>query len=222
MIYSKYLKYKNKYLKLKQLHGGLYNEYQPKKVEVDMDLLKSFFKGTKFSEQDKIRDKFNDYYYNFSYSIKEEHKNKILDNLFSLDKDLFCVFINILNRCATKEDQLKCYLAIERLKLNLIGDNYKSHIQSYEPNKLSSVDVRQVAIKNFLKYQDNKFGSGSYVYLNSDEIIEKISEMIYIEFNILLDQLFSIDPKLYNVFKNFLITKQENELKSFKNILESK
>jgi hypothetical protein len=157
-----------------------------------------------------------------AFEIATSIEQKLLDNIFSLDKDLFCVFINILNSCTTKEDQLKCYLALKKLNLNLIGDNYKSHIESYEPNKLTSVDVQQVAIKNFLKYQDNKFGSGSYVYLNSDEIIKKVYEMNYREFNILLDQLFSIDPELYNVFKNFLNTKQENEFISFKEILESK
>jgi hypothetical protein len=186
-----------------------------------VDLLKSFFKGTKFSEQDKIRNKFNDYYYNFSSIIKEEHKQKLLDNIFSLDKDLFCVFINILNSCTTKEDQLKCYLALKKLNLNLIGDNYKSHIESYEPNKLTSVDVQQVAIKHFLKYVDPKYANPFYKYLEPDEIIKKVYEMNYREFNILLDQLFSINQDLYNAFKKFLNTEKYDEFISFKNILES-
>ena len=101
--YSKYLKYKNKYLKLKDLHGGtkeLHNDYEPKKIEVDNTILNDFFKDAIFLEQDKIIGK-------YEAKTNDDDKKKLLDNIFSANKDLFCIFIKILNKCTKPEDEEK-------------------------------------------------------------------------------------------------------------------
>ena len=100
--YSKYLKYKNKYLKLKDLYGGnqFHDNYEPQKIEVDNTILNDFFKDIGFTKQDEIIKKYNE--------IKEDDdKKKLLDNIFSANKDLFCVFIKILNKCTKPEDEEK-------------------------------------------------------------------------------------------------------------------
>jgi hypothetical protein len=214
IYYSKYLKYKNKYLKLKQIHGGdkrLHDEYEPKKIEVDMNLLKSFFKGTKFSEQDKIRRKYFDYYDNFSYDRIEKERKKILDNLFSLDKDLFCVFINILNNCATKEDQLKCYLAIERLKLNLIGDNYKDYLKQYKPKHsiYSDAIIRNNFMIDFLSEPDVYGDRHNIKMFLSKEVymkfIDNLKNKTQMEFENLFDQVHTLSPELFILLKNIIL-----------------
>jgi len=98
--YFKYLKYKNKYLKT--LLGGnqIHIEYEPKKLEIiNNSILNDFFKDAIFSKQDDMREKYE--------SKTEEDKKILLDNIFSANKDLFCVFIKILNKCAKEEDAEK-------------------------------------------------------------------------------------------------------------------
>ena len=124
--YSKYLKYKNKYLKLKTLHGGtkeLHNDYEPKKIEVDNTILNDFFKDANFLEQDKIREK-------YEAKTNDDDKKKLLDNIFSANKDLFCVFIKILNKCTKPEDEEKF-----NTSLNKEGNTVKPGKEKTEEEK---------------------------------------------------------------------------------------
>jgi len=108
--YSKYLKYKNKYLKLKELTGGtekLHNEYTPKKINVEMNKLNDFFKDLKFADQEQIRQLF--------FEKTDEDKMILLDQIYSANEDLFCVFIKILNSCTDDEDNEKYDNSLKKL-----------------------------------------------------------------------------------------------------------
>ena len=100
--YSKYLKYKNKYLKLKNLYGGnqLHTNYESKKLEkIDNVILNDFFKDANFSKQDEMIEKYE--------AKTDEDKKKLLDNIFTANKDLYSVFIKILNKSTKEGDEEK-------------------------------------------------------------------------------------------------------------------
>ncbi len=200
--YFKYFKYKKKYLKLNQLLGSnlLYKDYVPKKVDIDMNLLKNFFKGTNFSEQDNIREKFSNF----------NDKEKLLDNLFSLHKNLFCVFFNILNKCTNSNDQLKCYLAIKELKLNLIGNNYKKYLEEYQPKQstYSKKIIETDFMFDFLLEPDaygERYTMRRFLYLEVlDEFIDNLKNKTIMEFENLLDQIHTLSPELFILLKKII------------------
>ena len=100
--YSKYLKYKNKYLKFKKQHGGtekLHNEYTPNKINIEINILNDFFKNLKSNDQEQTRQLFSE--------KTDEDKKILLDQIYSANEDLFCIFIKILNSCTNDEDNQK-------------------------------------------------------------------------------------------------------------------
>jgi len=199
---TNYFKYKKKYLKFNQLHGGdlFYKDYVPKKVDIDMNLLKNFFKGTNFSEQDNIREKFS--YFN--------DKEKLFDNLFSLHKNLFCVFFNILNKCTNSNDQLKCYLAIKELKLNLVGNNYKKYLEEYQPKQSTyNKKIIETDFKFDFLLEPDAYGERQtmriFLYFEVfDEFIDNLKNKTIMEFENLLDQIHTLSPELFILLKKII------------------
>ena len=139
--YSKYLKYKNKYLKLKDLHGGnqLHDEYEPKNREVDNTILNDFFKDANFLEQDKIREK-------YEAKTNDEDKKKLLDNIFSANKDLFCIFIKILNKCTDEKDEEKF-----NTSLNKAGNSVKAKGEKEKTEEEKKLEEERIAAEKKLE-----------------------------------------------------------------------
>ena len=158
--YSKYLKYKNKYLKLKELTGGtekLHDEYIPKKINVEMNILNDFFKEFKFTDQEQIRQLF--------FEKTDEDKMILLDQIYSANEDLFCVFIKILNSCTDDEDNEKYDNSLKKLAdgdetIDKSVDKESDDKESDPEEKYKNFLNKKKILKKKIESLENELGIG--------------------------------------------------------------
>jgi hypothetical protein len=201
--YSKYLKYKNKYLKLKELTGGtekLHNEYTPKKINVEMNVLNDFFKEFKFTDQEQIRELF--------FEKTDEDKMILLDQIYSANEDLFCVFIKILNSCTDDEDNEKYDNSLKKLANSdeksdaKESDAKESDAKESDPEeKYKNFLNKKKILKKKIESLENELGIGDpYRRMIQDDSYNKKSKE-YNEVNNESDKLMLNNPdeaKRYN------------------------
>jgi hypothetical protein len=77
-----------------------------------------------------------------------------------------------------------------------------SHILNYQPKKYSRVNLQ--ILSQLTEYRDYKFSNGFW-HLDQNEIRTLVSNMSSYDFELLLDQIFSASPVLYDLFKKILM-----------------
>ncbi len=96
---------------------------------------------------------------------------------------------------------------------NLSTINYNSFLISYQPR---SSPLNLSVLSDVVEYRDCKFSNGFW-YLEPEELNKLVSKMPLERFQLLLDQLFSVDPELYNLFKKIL--KKESSEDDYRNYI---
>ena len=100
---------------------------------------------------------------------------------------------------------------------NLSTMNYMSSLDSYQPK---SSPLNLSVLSRVSEYRDYKFSNGFW-YLNQKELIDLVSKMSLVDFQNLLDQLFSVDPELYSLFKKMLMEESsEDDYRNYMSLLE--
>ena len=95
--------------------------------------------------------------------------------------------------------------------------NYMSSLTSYQPK---SSPLNLSVLSRVSEYRDYKFSNGFW-YLNLKELIDLVSKMSLVDFQHLLDQLFSVDPELYSLFKKMLMEESsEDDYRNYMSLLE--
>jgi hypothetical protein len=96
---------------------------------------------------------------------------------------------------------------------NLSTFNFNSFLISYQPK---SSPLNLSILSDVVEYRDYKFSNGFW-YLEPEELNKFVSKMSLERFQLLLDQLFSVDPELYNLFKKIL--KKESSEDDYRNYI---
>ena len=95
--------------------------------------------------------------------------------------------------------------------------NYMSSLTSYQPK---SLPLNLSVLSKVSEYRDYKFSNGFW-YLNQKELIDSVSKMSLVDFQHLLDQLFSVDPELYGLFKKLVMDESsEDDYRNYTSLLE--
>jgi hypothetical protein len=96
---------------------------------------------------------------------------------------------------------------------NLSTFNFNSFLISYQPK---SSPLNLSILSDVQEYRDYKISNGFW-YLEPEELNKFVSKMSLERFQLLLDQLFSVDPELYNLFKKIL--KKESSEDDYRNYI---
>ena len=100
---------------------------------------------------------------------------------------------------------------------HFLGNGFKSILTSYQPK---SVPLNLSVLSKVSEYRDYKFSNGFW-YLNQKELIDFVSKMSLVDFQHLMDQLFSVNPELYSLFKKMLMEESsEDDYRNYMSLLE--
>jgi hypothetical protein len=100
---------------------------------------------------------------------------------------------------------------------HFVGDGFKSVLTSYQPK---SSPLNLSVLSRVSEYRDYKFSNGFW-YLNQKELIDLVSKMSLVDFQHLLDQLYSTNPELYSLFKKLVIEESsEDDYRNYMSLLE--
>ena len=100
---------------------------------------------------------------------------------------------------------------------HFLGNGFKSILTSYQPK---SVPLNLSVLSKVSEYRDYKFSNGFW-YLNQKELIDFVSKMSLVDFQHLMDQLFSVNPELYSLFKKMLMEESsEDDYRNYTSLLE--
>lgn len=103
------------------------------------------------------------------------------------------------------------------MSFDLSAMNFMSFLTSYQP-KSSSLNLS--VLSKVSEYRDYKFSNGFW-YLNQKELIDSVSKMSLVDFQHLLDQLFSANPELYGLFKKLVMDESsEDDYRNYTSLLE--
>jgi hypothetical protein len=100
---------------------------------------------------------------------------------------------------------------------HFLGNGFKSILTSYQPK---SSPLNLSVLSKVSEYRDYKFSNGFW-YLNQKELIDLVSKMSLVDFQHLMDQLFSVNPELYGLFKKLVMEESsEDDYRNYTSLLE--
>jgi hypothetical protein len=98
-----------------------------------------------------------------------------------------------------------------------LSNGFKSTLTSYQPK---SSPLNLSVLSKVSEYRDYKFSNGFW-YLNQKELIDLVSKMSLVDFQHLLDQLYSTNPELYSLFKKLVMEESsEDDYRNYMSLLE--
>lgn len=99
-----------------------------------------------------------------------------------------------------------------------LGDEFKSCLSKYQPKSPQAMDLK--ILSKLTEYRDYKFSNGFW-YLNQKELIDLVSKMSLVDFQHLLDQLYSTNHELYGLFKKLVMEESsEDDYRNYMSLLE--
>ncbi len=88
-----------------------------------------------------------------------------------------------------------------------LSEELMSYLSKYQPKKSYTIDYS--LLSKLTEYRDYKFSNGFY-YLETKELQSYIKKLSTTNLEVLLDQLFGINPELFNLFKKILMNESSD------------
>lgn len=221
VFFKKYLKYKNKYLMLKNMIGGNFDylkTYVPKNVEFDyvkIDNGFDFKEYNRFTEEEDIRSFYDDISENNLKGWKQNLKNKglkivqeFIDQLNSTDPNIYDIVKKVLLNNTNNIDDLKIIKTyMENMK--------KKRDEISMPNQIKEEEAKEAAFDNFINtHQPTQIVLDLYDWeMLKTEISDRkdFQKKNRNNQNIILNKIFTWGKEFYNEFKQILLNRLNND-----------
>jgi hypothetical protein len=221
IFFKKYLKYKNKYLMLKNMIGGNFDylkTYVPKNVEfnyVKIDNGFDFKEYNQFTQDEDIRSFYEDISENNLNRWKQNLKNKgliivqkFIDQLNSTDPNIYDIVKKVLLNNTNNIDDLKIIKTyMENMK--------KKRDEISMPNLIKEEEAKEAAFDNFINtHQPTQIDLSLYNWeMLKTEISDRkdFQKKNRYDQNKILDKIFTWGKEFYDEFKQILLNRLNND-----------
>jgi hypothetical protein len=205
--FLKYLKYKNKYLQLKNIIGGNDNDITSNILIINQKLVKLYGLTSKWNDNEKFETYNNifDEIIKLGY-IDESNKKKMSLKLVNL-KDINLVNekdVNILHYL-----NLTFYNIYNKLNINNLANIYKSYTQKETQHKDTIISILNILKNDITEYNKNIL---SYNKIKNDTAYSLITKKydLYIPFNYI--DINKVSPQMIQIIDDIYVDLQNKKL----------